>query len=194
MRMLTGLSRTRFGEFARQPGPGQFPVAHHALRRILRAAAVSSTLNPPKKRSSMTRAFRGWNFDNASRASSTAIRSRSRTDDTSAISSRLTSDECSTRSACPPRLDCGARPRRVDEDTPHHPRRNRKEMHTALPSPLRRHSPESKVHLIDECRGLQRIACLFPSHVPARHAVQLFVDFGSQTVQSSLIAFAPRLQ
>ena len=95
-------------------------------------SAVSSTLSPPKNRSSMTCARRGSMRVRLSRASSSA-----QSDEAFDVDGRnLIEVDC--RRVLDPRRPAAPlrrrpRPRGVDEDAPHELRRQREEVHAIVP-------------------------------------------------------------
>ena len=111
------LSRFRAPPTARHE-PFSSP-AEPCPERTFNTSAVSSTLSPPKKRSSMTLALRGSTSARAFNPPSSAIVSRARPDPTFGTSSRF------TRGVAPPRP--------VQQNAPHDGRRYREEVGPVLP-------------------------------------------------------------
>ena len=120
--------------------------------------AVSSTLNPPKNRSSMTRLLRSSNFASASSASSSATKSCSRL---AGDDERLVEGDLHRTAAAFLRV---ARARVIDQDAAHHARRDREEVRAILPRDGRS-VDQPDIRLVDQRGRLQAVA-----HALSRHA------------------------
>ena len=146
--------------------------------------AVSSMLNPPKKRSSTTRLFRWSNFARASSASSSATTSSpgSPVTDERLVEAHLDGSAAAfLRAACP---------RVVHENAPHHPRRHRKKMPAVLP----RDSvciDQPDIRLVHQRRRLEAVAGTFPRHAAPRDSIKLLMDERNQSLQGGLVALRP---
>jgi hypothetical protein len=88
-------AKTLFVQLSCQPRLCQFPVSHHSLRGNCQDyGSLIDALMPPKKRRSITRAFRASIRTNPSNASWIATSSASRRDDRSGIWSRSGASLC----------------------------------------------------------------------------------------------------
>jgi hypothetical protein len=78
----------------------------------------------------------------------------------------------------------------VDENAAHQLRRDAEEMRAVAPldAPL---VDQSKVRLVHERRGLQRVSRTFTPHRAARLTMQLRIDDAKQPIRNRLIAPAP---
>ena len=99
--------------------PAASPASPSAARRHS-ACAVSSTLNPPKNRNSITLARRASIRARFSSASSSAQSVEASSDSIVAIRSRSTPTNVGVRDSATP-LDRRSRERLVDQNPPHHP-------------------------------------------------------------------------
>ena len=151
---------------------------------IFSTSAVSSTLNPPKNRSSTTWAFRSYCAASARSASSMAIRSSG----VSLATGRFWSNV--TRWSAPPRFWLFARPGEIDEHAAHQPGGHREEVRAILPlDPPDINQPE--VDLVDERGGLEHVVRTLAGHVPLRDASQLAVDEREQLLDGPVVARSP---
>jgi hypothetical protein len=96
------------------------------------------------------------------------------------------------RSAAAP-LEIRARAREIDQDAPHQLRRHREEMRAILPPHLARIN-QPQIGLVDQRRGLQRVARLLAVHVVSGQSAQLFINQRHELLQRQLIASAPGQQ
>ena len=143
--------------------PAQLPQQPRTGRRQSRltlrsetpsTCAVSSTLNPPKKRSSTTRALRSSIADSAVRASSTATNSDSRLMEgraSSNVTRNASLPACPRSSRGPPRSGYGASLER-----------NSEEVGTILPTHVAG-IDQAKICLVHECSCLQRVLAVLTS-------------------------------
>src|SRR6266496_4053557 len=135
---------------------------------IPKTSAVSSTLRPPKNRSSTILLFRSSKAARVFNASSSAITSGLRLCATIAKSS---SEICSTS---PPRFSFFRCARNVYQDTAHELCRHRKEMCPTLPT----NAPainQAQIRFIDQRGGLKHMAETFSCHVPVRQSVEFIL-------------------
>ena len=133
-----------------QPRLRQPPVAMHGFGRDVSAAAVSSTLNPPKNRSSTTSLLRWSNCDKACSARSSATRSGS---EPRSITTAIASSSGARTLA--PRALCGIlAPRDIHENAAHQTSGHREEVGAVLPVDTG-HADEPQVRFVDERRRLQ---------------------------------------
>ena len=150
------------------------------------AAAVSSTVRPPKNRISTTLALRSSIFASASSASSSRDEIAARFGDHQRFVERHR-----LRAAAP--LLIVLRPREVDEDAAHQARRHRQEMDAVLPVDLLR-ADQAQVGLVDQRGRLQAVPGALASHAAARDAMQLLVDERHQLLEGGFVAATPREQ
>lgn len=113
-------------------------------------SAVSSMLNPPKNRNSTIWLLRGSSSERLVSASSSATTSAARSSETASASSN------DTLSAPPPRF-WYCRARLIDQDAPHHLRRDGEEMGAILPF-HRLLVDQAQVGFVNESRCLQSVA------------------------------------
>ena len=128
--------------------PCQPPVTHDGLRETRNTAAVSSTLSPPKNRSSITLARRGWIRARISSASSSAQNEDEATSGSLLeIWSRSTVGQVLDLGAPPPLLSAARARAAVDEDTPHDPGGQREEVRAIVPvDVLHVHQPQIRCY------------------------------------------------
>src|ERR1041384_3715359 len=129
-------------------------------------SAVSSIVNPPKKRSSIIRLCCGSIAAKVMSASSNATSSKSRS--------------CGVEMAA----------RVIHKYATHHLRGDSEKLSAVLPvdGVLIDHS---QVGFIDECSCLKSVALAFSAQITARNQMKLFVDKGHELIQCLLIALAP---
>ena len=171
-----------------QPDLRQLPVAPHGFRRHLQRLRAFPPRSVRRRTASRRPGLlRASTVANAVSASSRATRSSPRSCDTTSASSN---DTCV---APPPRFRQPFDERDIHEDAAHQARRHGEEVRAVLPAhAVQVHQPQ--VRLVDEGRGLQRVACAFLAHVPLRQAVQLLPHERDQLVEGVLLACPPGLQ
>ena len=84
-------------------------------------------------------------------------------------------------------------PRGVNEDSPHHPCSDRQKVHAISPGDFF-HVDQSQIRLVDQGRGLQRMARTLLAHVAVRQASQLDIEERGQLIERGNISPGPRLQ
>jgi len=67
----------------------------------------------------------------------------------------------------------------IHENAPHDPSRNRDEVRTILPRPLR-FVDQPQIRLVHECRGFQCVVGPFVSHLTTRQAAEFVIDQRSE--------------
>ena len=152
----------------------------------LRTVAVSSTLSPPKNRSSITRLFRSSTFASSASASSRATRS---CPGARAGDEPVEGDPDGASAS----LLIALRPRVVDQDPAHQSRRHREKVRTVLPLDAL-DVDEPQVRLVHESRGLQTVPEALAGHAPSSDALQLAVDVRDQRIEGRLVATSPGQQ
>lgn len=83
-----------------------------------------------------------------------------------------------------------AGPRTVDENPPHHPRRDGEEVPAVLPLNLIDVN-QSKVSLVNQCGSLKRLTRTFVGHVSVRKFPKIGVHDLEQAILGDLITFTP---
>src|SRR5947207_3058707 len=78
----------------------------------------------------------------------------------------------------------------IHQDAPHHACGDGEKVRAVLPLRLVV-AAEPKVHLVDQCRGLQRMPVAFPPQVVMSQAPQLVVDDGHKLFQRLRVPAAP---
>ena len=135
---------------------------------IFRTSAVSSTLNPPKNRSSTTCAFRSYCAASARSASSMAIRSSGVSLATAQV---LVERDPLERAAA---LLILSRAGEVDEHPAHQAGGHREEVGAILPLDAA-DIDQPEVDLVDERGGLEHVVGTLAGHVPLGDPAQLVV-------------------
>ena len=147
--------------------------------------AVSSTLSPPKNRSSTTRLFRSSKFASASSASSSATKS----------CAGLVGDRQRLVEGHPRRIAAALlsapRTRVVDEDAPHHASGHREESARGRATPRPCASTSRTIRLVDERRRLEAVSRALARHAATRDLVELLMDERNQPLEGSLVALSP---
>ena len=157
-----------------EPGPGVGPVVVGRRGEMPRASAASSTVRPAKKRSLTSSALRRSSASSAVRASSRARRSTRGPSMAGSTSSRSTPLAAARR---PWRRPCGGRSRRGCGAWPRPPRRR---SGRGCPSPGRPCADQPEVGLVDQGRGLERLARLLLRQPLGGELAQLVVDQGQE--------------
>jgi len=80
----------------------------------------------------------------------------------------------------------------IDQDAPHHARRNGIKVDAAVPVHVRIHQPQ--IRFVDQGGGGQGIAGTLGTQASPGHLMQRFIDDWHQLVQGLRIAAAPVLQ
>ena len=151
---------------------------------IFNTSAVSSTLNPPKNRSSTTWLFRSYCAASARSASSMAIRSSG----VSLATARFSIERHATERTTALLVLSG--PGEIHEHAPHEASGHREKVRAILPlHPTNIHQPE--VDLVDERGGLENVVRTLARHVPLRKAPQLAVHEREQPLHGSGVAAPP---
>ena len=145
------------------------------------ASAVSSTVRPPKNRSSTSRACSG---SSACSRSSAPIEREDVDGRILAGDERFVERDARAAAAA---LLGAARAGALDQDLPHRVRGDRAEVRPVLPA-ARAILEQSKVGLVHERRRLQRLARTFASQVARRQPPKLLVDDRQQRARRLPIA------
>jgi len=146
-------------------------------------SAVSSTLMPPKNRSSITLLFRSSN------AASIVKRDQIGARFTRYVQGFVERHLDGITAA----FELCAHPGDINQDAPHQLRRHGEEVRAVLPpNPAR--IDQSQICFVDERRRLERVAGTFSGHVAMRQPMQLAVNQRHQSIQRLLIALIPRQQ
>src|SRR6516165_11006031 len=86
-----------------------------------------------------------------------------------------------------------SRPRKINQNAPHHPRTNGVEMRSVLPfDGIGVYQAE--IGLVNQASGLERMARLLAGHVSSGQPVQLVVNEGHQPRKRSFVSGLPRQQ
>ena len=171
-----------------EPGARERPIAcAPCAAETPSVCAVSSIDNPPKNRSSTTRALRGSSAPALERViDGDQIR-------VALVRRQVDVIERHANGAGPAATIGAASPRDVDEHAAHHLRRHAEEVAAVLPARLI--PPEqSKTHLVDERRRLERDVRSLAGEIAQGHPVQLVVDERDQPLERVLVAIAPHLE
>ena len=79
----------------------------------------------------------------------------------------------------------------VDEDSAHHPSRDRKEVRAVVPGDVPSPSTSRTIRLVDERRRLEAVPRALAGHAAPRDLVQLAMDERNQALEGTLVALPP---
>ncbi len=171
-------------QLTQQPGLGEIPIAPDGARRdlqnrddfLIRQSAEITQLD----HLGLTRCQAGrTRLEHRRERESSGRRSAERMADSSRF----------TLSGMPPRFWGPARASGVDENAPHHLRRDRKKLGARLPFDIG-HVHQTQVDFVDEGGGLEGISRDFVLHVAAGHETQFRIDVLGEPAQRSFVATA----